>query len=66
MNDSLFGIIITLVILCGVLGVATVSSGDFDIPEISLGDEPSEVEQAEERLDNTFYEWCYKMKIECQ
>ena len=28
-----------------------------------LATEP--LEESEERLDNAYYEWCYKMKIEC-
>ena len=25
-----------------------------------------EVVESEKRLDNAYYEWCYKMKIECK
>jgi len=66
MNYERMGIYVSIIVLVGVLGVAAVSSGDFDIdgtgemkiPQINAGtntDIPA----------NAYYEWCYKMNFEC-
>ena len=62
MNYEMFGIIATLVILSSVLTIATAESADFDLPfieEIKITETPTVVES------NPYFEWCYKMKIEC-
>ena len=62
MNYEMFGIIATLVILSSVLTIATAESADIEIPfieEIKVAEIHTVVES------NPYYEWCFKMKIEC-
>ena len=67
MNDSVFGIVITLLIVGVVLAIGVGYQSGIDLPSISLDEKKiPEVEQSEERLDNAYYDWCYKMKLECQ
>ena len=64
-----FGIYVTLIVLAGVLGYAGGISGELglEMPTITIEEQVSTepLEESEERLDNAYYEWCYKMKIEC-
>ena len=67
MNDSVFGIVITFLIVGVVLAIGVGYQSGIDLPSISLDEKKiPEVEQSEERLDNAYYDWCYKMKLECQ
>ena len=62
MNYEILGIVATLVILSSVLTIATAESADIEIPfieEIKVAEIPTVVES------NPYYEWCFKMKIEC-
>ena len=65
MNYERMGIYVSIIVLVGVLGVAAVSSGDFDIgtgevkiPQINAGTNTNVPA-------NSYYEWCYKMNFEC-
>ena len=59
------GICVAMIVLVAVLGVAAVSSGDFDIgvgevnlPQINAGTSTA--------TPNAYYEWCYQMgKTDC-
>jgi len=59
------GICVAMIVLVAVLGVAAVSSGDFDIgvgevnlPQINAGTNTA--------TPNAYYEWCYQMgKTDC-
>ena len=61
MNYEKFGIVMSIVILCSVMAVASVSSGEIDLG-IS-----GDIEQynASTKTTNPYYEWCYKMKVDC-
>jgi hypothetical protein len=66
MNAERIGIYVSIIVLVGVLGVAAVSSGDFDIgigeikiPQINAGTNTDTSKYA-------YYEWCYAMgKADC-
>ena len=65
MDFDKMGICVTMIVLVAVLGVAAVSSGDFDIgvgevnlPQINAGTSTA--------TPNAYYEWCYQMgKTDC-
>ena len=62
MNYEMFGIVVTVVIVSSMMSIATAELADFDLPfieEVKIAETPTVVES------NTFYEWCYNMKIEC-
>ena len=69
MDIDKFGIVLTIVVVVGVLGIGSITSGEFgmDIDLLQVEETISpEVAESEERLDNAYYNWCYTMKIECQ
>ena len=64
MNDSVLGIVITFIVLGLVLsiGMAAYSgvelpSVDIDIPQINAG--------TNTQIPNAYYDWCYKMNLDC-
>ena len=66
MDYDKFGILITILIVGSMFGYVAIT--DNWVPGISsLIPEQviPEVVESEERLDNAYYEWCYKMKLEC-
>jgi len=65
MNAERIGIYVSIIVLVAVLGVAAVSSGDFDLgieiklPQINAGTNTDNSQYA-------YYEWCYAMgKADC-
>ena len=65
MNAEKMGICVSMIVLVAVLGVAVVASGEFDlgIDEIKIPQITSSTNTDIQK--NTFYEWCYKMNLEC-
>ena len=65
-NYEKFGICITLIIVIALVGVAAIASGEFGI-ELAQGDYkiPQITSSTNTSIPNTYYEWCYKMKIDC-
>jgi hypothetical protein len=59
MNADHFGIVITFLVLLVVLAITAVSAGlgGLEIPSIIPETTPE---------PNSYYEWCYQMKIACQ
>jgi len=66
MDYDKFGICLTLVIVVGVCGYAGIVSGElgFDIPFDNKQIIPKEPTITE--APNPYYEWCYKMGIQCK
>ena len=66
MNDSIFGIVITFIVLGLVLsigvsaqgGVEFPSTGDVKLPQISAGTYTNTNQDG-------FYEYCYRMGLDC-
>ena len=66
MNYEKMGICVTILVLVSVIGIAGISSGDFDIgvgevnlPQINAGTNTDTSNYA-------YYEWCYQMgKTDC-
>ena len=59
LNYEKFGIVVTLIIVCATSGLIGISQFDLiDIPQIGSFI-PEDVPK------NAYYEWCYKMNIEC-
>ena len=67
MDIDKFGILLTIVIVGSVLSIGGITSGEYGFSSLEIPDlvnvpnsplnEPVE--------ENPYYEWCYKMKIEC-
>ena len=67
MDYDKFGILITILIVGSMFGYVAITDNWFPvIPDLIPDPVIPEVVESEKRLDNAFYEWCYKMKIECQ
>ena len=67
MNYERMGIFVAMIVLVGVLGVAAVGSGEFDIgvgeiklPQINAGTNTNNQYQ-----QDGFYEYCYRMGLDC-
>ena len=64
MNDSIFGIVITFIVLGLVLsigvaaqgGVELPSTGDMKLPQINAGTNTN---------NDGFYDYCYRMGLDC-
>jgi len=66
MNVDKMGIVVAMIVLVGVLGIAAVGSGEFDIgtgdmklPQINAGTNTNTMPQ------DGFYEYCYRMGLDC-
>jgi len=66
MNVDKMGIVVAMIVLVGVLGIAAVGSGEFDIgtgdmklPQINAGTNTNNMPQ------DGFYEYCYRMGLDC-
>ena len=66
MNYEKMGIFVAIIILVAVLGVAGISSGEFDIgtdeiklPQINAGTNTNIGQQ------DGFYDYCYRMGLDC-
>ena len=69
MDYERFGICLTAIICVSVLGIGAISSGEITIQDyvnLPQTEIETEAEQADDRLDNAYYNWCNKMGIECQ
>ena len=67
MNVDKMGIVVAMIVLVGVLGIAAVGSGEFDI---GTGDMKLPQINAGTNTNNTipqdgFYEYCYRMGLDC-
>ena len=67
MDIDKFGILITVVIVGTVLGFGGITSGEYgfsglEIPEL-VTSEP--IKPTNSGQSDSYYEWCYKMGLEC-
>ena len=66
MNYEKLGICITVIIVGCMLGLSTVVSGEIDLNLTQGIEDIPEVTQSTYAIgENPFFDWCYKMKIEC-
>ena len=65
MNVDKMGICVSIVVMVAVLGIVGTLSGEFDLGlgEVKLPQITSSTNTDIQR--NAFYEWCYKMNLEC-
>ena len=67
MDYDKFGILLTILIVGSMfIYVAITDNWVPGIPSLIPEQVIPEVVESEKRLDNAYYEWCYKMKLECQ
>ena len=63
MNYEKMGIYVSIIVLIAVLGVAAVSSGNFDI---GVGEfKIPNITSSTDTSRNGFYDYCYKMGFDC-
>ena len=63
MNYEKMGICVSMIVLVAILGVAAVSSGEFDI---GTGDFKLPQINAGTNIDRDgFYDYCYRMGLDC-
>ena len=67
MNYEKMGIFVAMIVLVGVLGVAAVGSGEFDIGvnEIKLPQINAGTNTNNQYPQDGFYEYCYRMGLDC-
>ena len=66
MDYDKFGILLTILIVGSMfIYVAITDNWVPGIPSLIPEQVIPEVVESEKRLDNAYYEWCYKMQIEC-
>ena len=68
MNYEKMGIFTTMIVLVGVLGVATIASGEFDIgintEELKIPNITSSTSTDNDNYKSDgYYQWCYKLGI---
>jgi len=68
MNYEKMGIAATMIVLVGVLGVATIASGEFDIgintEELKIPNITSSTSTDNDNYKSDgYYQWCYKLGI---
>ena len=68
MNYEKMGIAATMIVLVGVLGVATIASGEFDIgintEEFKIPNITSSTSTDNDNYKSDgYYQWCYKLGI---
>ena len=64
MNYEKFGICITVIIVACLMGAAGIASGEFGI-ELAQEDHQIPFPTSSTKTTNNYFEWCYKMKIDC-
>jgi hypothetical protein len=68
MNYERMGIAVAMIVLVGVLGVAAVGSGEFDIgidKKYVIPNITSSTNTDNSEGYNGFYDYCYKMGLDC-
>jgi len=64
MNDSIFGIIITFIVLGLVLSIGVTAQGGVDFPSVGV-DLPQINAGTNTNNQDGFYEYCYRMGLDC-
>ena len=70
MNVDKFGIVVTMIVLVGILGVAGIGSGEFiDSNSLDYDNLPfnftSPTNTNNQHPQDGFYDYCYRMGLEC-
>lgn len=64
MNYERMGIYVSVAVMVGVLGIAGISSGVFDLDLTSENKIP-QITSSTNITPNAYYEWCIKMNFNC-
>ena len=67
MDIDKFGILLTIVVVGSVLSIGGITSGEYGFSGLEIPDLVNSPlnEPVEEIETNPYYEWCYKMGIDC-
>ena len=67
MSNEMFGIVITFVVLGSVLAVTGALMIDIELDDsLELKDNIVITSSTSTATPNVYYEWCYKMNLECK
>ena len=65
MNDSIFGIVITFIVLGLVLSIGVSAQGGVEFPSVGV-DVPYQINAGTNTNNQDgFYEYCYRMGLDC-
>ena len=64
MNDSVLGIVITFIVVGLVLSLGVVAQGGVEFPSVGV-DIPQINAGTNTQIPNAYYDWCYKMNLDC-
>jgi len=68
-NYEKMGILVSMIVLVGVLGVAVVASGEFDIlgeaQDMGFGSGIPDITSSTNTERDGFYDYCYRMGLDC-
>ena len=64
MDYEKMGICVTILVLVSVIGIAGISSGDFDIDIGTSGISLPQINAGTNTNTDSFYEYCYKFNID--
>lgn len=64
MDYEKFGICVTIAVVACLCGFAGMASSGIDL-NISSGESKIPFPTSSTKTDNTYFEWCYKMNIDC-
>ena len=65
MNAEMMGIYVSIAVLVGVLGVAGMLSGEFDLGLTGETKIPQITSSTSTQTPSAYFEWCYKMNLDC-
>ena len=64
MNDSIFGIVVTFIVVGLVLSIGVITQGGVELPSMGGIDLP-QITSGTDTSRNTLYDYCYKMGLDC-
>ena len=64
MNDSIFGIVVTFIVVGLVLSIGVITQGGVELPSMGGVDLPQITSSTDTSRDG-FYDYCYKIGLDC-
>jgi hypothetical protein len=64
MNDSIFGIVVTFIVVGLVLSIGVITQGGVELPSMGSVDLPQITSSTDTSRDG-FYDYCYKIGFDC-
>ena len=64
MNDSIFGIVVTFIVVGLVLSIGVITQGGVELPSMGGVDLP-QITSSTDTSHDGFYDYCYKIGLDC-